>query len=950
MKLHRLRVANFAAVSEADIEFGPGLNVLYGPNDLGKSTLVDAIRVALLLPHASTSCDQYVGWTGGRDPMVELTFETEPHRIWRVRKVFGKGGSSLLQESKNGQDFDNLERARKVDGKLREILRWGIPEPGGSGGGKGIPESFLATALLSTQADVTAMLRDSLQNDPTASGKEQIAAALQAVAQDPLFVALLNSTQARRDEAYTDKGAKKTAKGSVFKAAAERLTETRDEKERLQKIVADSEGAEKLLRGLIETRGQRQEALASATERLTILERLANQAADRAAAAEGVRIAQDEVLRIRKLGREVDEAAREDKALLGKEEEARQALSVAKSQQVEADTALQSAEKDTRAERSAPGVTDVVVRQKLDLRRAAADQTASTAQQRIDLAIGAQKLVDAAAEAGREHSEQQAKAQSAQESASLAVAKERSAIDELRRCDLLERALDIRLADKQLADAQASVEKHAAIQVRLDAVLEERAALSGQRAAMIVPTPGAVTPMRRIANELAAARGALDVGFVVTVSPTGPLDVRIRKDRTAAESISTEQPIEIEAAAEVELDIADIATVRVRGGRRDAQDKARALEERWNQGVAPHLVAAGVTDLAGLDAKMVEAQELDAGIKGKDTELESLQAQISPLTGAAEALRQASDHAKSCRAALGDVAIEALTADLDALGADPLAGLRKRRLELSKSAETARTNTADAVKADTVAQERTVNLRSVLDIAVSQRDAALTSFSERLDVALATAKAELAAAKVENQSVAAEIASLEGTIATRAKRIDEALRGARSKAEIASTAVDTAQEKLTAAIASHAGHGGRLVELRRLRDAEDLVASETRLREATERHAALPVPERNVTTDDVMAAKTAAAGLRSDLEAIDREIQRAHGALEQVGGAVARERLLDATEAFELAERQEREVEADYEAWKLLLDEMKAADAAQASNLGQVLAPAIADRFQVLTQ
>jgi uncharacterized protein YhaN len=87
-----------------------------------------------------------------------------------------------------------------------------------------------------------------------------------------------------------------------------------------------------------------------------------------------------------------------------------------------------------------------------------------------------------------------------------------------------------------------------------------------------------------------------------------------------------------------------------------------------------------------------------------------------------------------------------------------------------------------------------------------------------------------------------------------------------------------------------------------------------------------------------------------ELEANEREIQRAHGALEQVGGAVARERLRDATEAFELAERQEREIEADYEAWKLLLDQMKEADAAQASNLGQALAPAIASRFQTLTQ
>src|SRR4029077_16368852 len=138
--------------------------------------------------------------------------------------------------------------------------RWGIWEPGGTGGAKGLPTSFLATALLSPQEDVGAVLRNSLQGDSTTSGKEQIAAALQAVAQDPLFVALLKEIQARRDDAYTDKGAKKTAKGSVFKAAAERLNETRDEKEDLQRIVADSEGAEKLLRGLIETRGQRQEA------------------------------------------------------------------------------------------------------------------------------------------------------------------------------------------------------------------------------------------------------------------------------------------------------------------------------------------------------------------------------------------------------------------------------------------------------------------------------------------------------------------------------------------------------------------------------------------------------------------------------------------------------------------------------------------------------------------
>src|SRR5881628_1271657 len=103
MNILRLVVKDFAAIRESDIEFGPGLNVLYGPNDLGKSTLADAIRLALLLPHTSSHIESYVPWTGGQNPAVELTFETESHRIWRERKEFRKGGNSILEESKNGK-------------------------------------------------------------------------------------------------------------------------------------------------------------------------------------------------------------------------------------------------------------------------------------------------------------------------------------------------------------------------------------------------------------------------------------------------------------------------------------------------------------------------------------------------------------------------------------------------------------------------------------------------------------------------------------------------------------------------------------------------------------------------------------------------------------------------------------------------------------------------------
>jgi energy-coupling factor transporter ATP-binding protein EcfA2 len=950
MRLHRLRITSFAAIGNVDVEFGPGLNVLYGPNDLGKSTVVAAIRLGLLLPHTSTHCDQYVGWTGADDPIVEMTFQTEAQRIWRIRKQFGKSGSSLLQESKNGQDFDDVERGRKVDAKLREILRWGIPEPGGSGGAKGLPTSFLATALLSPQDDVSAVLRESLQGDPTGSGKEQIAAALQAVAQDPLFLALLRNTQAQRDKAYTDRGAKKTAKGSVFKDAAERLNETRDEKDKLHKIVAESEGAERQLRELTERRTQKQETLAGAKALVENLERLASQATCRSVAAEQVRIAQEQVQRIRKIGTDVDAAERKVAELVLKITGAEQALTVARGRQAEASAALEAAEETARAEVSDPGVTDTVVRQQLEIRKSAADQAAREAQQRIDAALAAQKLCDAVGAAELELRNQQAKADSAVESASKATTTARATEEGLQRCDLLERALDVHAADKQAADAQAAVAKEAALRGRLEMTSGERAVLAGQRSTITVPAHGALGPMRRLATELATARGALDVGFVVTVSPKGSLDLRVRKDGKKVEAKSTAKPLEIEANAEVEIVIADVATVHVRGGRREAQEKAQALEVSWGREVEPHLNAAGVTDLDSLDAKIAECRELDAGIKAKEADVESLRAQLAALAGAAEALREASNRAETCQAALGDVRLETLASDIKTLGTDPIAGLRKRRQLLSKEAEGARAIASDAANAQTLAYERTRHSRLGLDAAVALRDGALPAFPEGVAATLVASSAALAASIAERDQVFAEFASLERTIEERIKRIDAVLGSARTNAAKATITVDKAQGDLTTAKTDHALHDGGLIELRKLCDAENLAEAESKLLETTEHHAALPVPGRIVTTDEFTAAQNTAAGIRLDLDGIEREIHRAHGALEQVGGAVARERLHDATEAFELAERQEREIEAEYEAWRLLLDQMKEADAAQASNLGQALVPAIAGRFQELTQ
>jgi hypothetical protein len=950
MKIRRLRVTDFAAICEADVELGPGLNVLYGPNDLGKSTLADAIRLALLLPHTSTHIEEYVPWSGGQNPVVELTFESEPQRIWRVRKEFRKGGAATLEESKNGKDFDEVERARKVDGALRDILRWGIPEPGGAAGSKGLPSSFLATVLLSTQADVTAVLSESLSSDPSGTGKERIAAALQAVAQDPLFVALLRATQARRDQAYTEKGAKKTAKGSVFKEAADRLREVRDEKERLQKIVEDSEGVEKQLLELTGKRSQREEAVALATERVKVVERLAGEAAALLAAAEDVRTAREAVDRIQGVDREVEAADHNLKRLASKVTDAEEALKLAQRQLDDAKVALEDAEKAANPDGADTSATGTVARQALELRWIAAAQAGELAQRRIDAALAARKLVDLAATATADRERQEAAAAAARTASADASAKQKDAAEQLRRLDLLESAVEARTAEEQVSAAKASLEQEAFFRGRLETGIRERDELASRKAAINVPAPASLALMRRLENDLAGARGALNVGLVVTVALQRPVEVRVQKDGLASETTTSGELVEFEANSAVDIGIGDVAQVRIRGGRRDAQDIVHNLEKRWDAEVAPHLAASGATDLDGLSAKLEEMQALDAEVKVKDSELESLRRQIALLTESAEKLPDASNRLDTSRAALGGVSLASLASDLAALGSDPNIELRSRRQKLAGALEAARAAAAKAATDLTLLEERSRAAKASFDAAIVTRDAELAKFSEGLPSELAAAQAAVADSAREQATVAAEMESLERTIADQAARIEAAVSGARASVTAAQAQLELAEAARTTALKEHAAEGGRLETLRKQRESLDLQSAESKLREALDRHCALPQPAELVTEADVIAARNAAAAAKADLERVVSDIHKAQGALEQVGGAVARERLRDAVEAYDLAERYERDIEAEYDAWLLLLEQLKEADAAQASNLGQVLAPVIADKFEALTQ
>ena len=86
-------------------------------------------------------------------------------------------------------------------------------------------------------------------------------------------------------------------------------------------------------------------------------------------------------------------AEREVKDLAQEEQVRRSKRRSPEVEQVEADGALKAAEELRRCRRIGPGVTDTVVRQQLELRKSAAEQSSANASNRIDVASDVQKLV-----------------------------------------------------------------------------------------------------------------------------------------------------------------------------------------------------------------------------------------------------------------------------------------------------------------------------------------------------------------------------------------------------------------------------------------------------------------------------------------------------------------------------------------------------------------------------
>ncbi|MGO1463376.1 MAG: AAA family ATPase [Marinobacter sp.] len=128
MKLQRLRVEQFRqfghAVELRDLQ--PGINLIHGPNESGKSTLVRAIRAAFFERYRSKSAEDLAPWgDSSAAPTVELSFEHNGQR-WQLNKRFlRRHRCDLLVDREN---FSGEE----AEEKLAELLGYQFPKKGAS--------------------------------------------------------------------------------------------------------------------------------------------------------------------------------------------------------------------------------------------------------------------------------------------------------------------------------------------------------------------------------------------------------------------------------------------------------------------------------------------------------------------------------------------------------------------------------------------------------------------------------------------------------------------------------------------------------------------------------------------------------------------------------------------------------------------------------------------------
>ena len=112
MKYIRLRIANYRGVPEAKVEFaGNGITLIRGPNEVGKTSLGEAIRLLFEYPDNSKAHEILAIKPVNRDegPEIELEAESGPYQFTYFKRFIKKPATRLTVTRPKAESLTNRQ-------------------------------------------------------------------------------------------------------------------------------------------------------------------------------------------------------------------------------------------------------------------------------------------------------------------------------------------------------------------------------------------------------------------------------------------------------------------------------------------------------------------------------------------------------------------------------------------------------------------------------------------------------------------------------------------------------------------------------------------------------------------------------------------------------------------------------------------------------------------------
>ncbi len=114
MRIEKCQIQRYGKLDRFSSSFSPGLNLIKGPNEAGKSTLVDALTDALFENPKTRKKDVKARTSWGFEKDFEITLDFESEGLsYSLSKDFDTGSVTLLKKS-TGESLDDRKRVNSI--------------------------------------------------------------------------------------------------------------------------------------------------------------------------------------------------------------------------------------------------------------------------------------------------------------------------------------------------------------------------------------------------------------------------------------------------------------------------------------------------------------------------------------------------------------------------------------------------------------------------------------------------------------------------------------------------------------------------------------------------------------------------------------------------------------------------------------------------------------------